>query len=109
MREELKFTQQVIADANGTATTLPVGPVMYRETWKVTRYSINVSEGRAKFRMYRDYVDPQQQIDETDSGESDTSENNSIELQVGGKLVGQWVDATPGAACTLVLYGEKYR
>jgi hypothetical protein len=89
--------QQATVDASGIATTLGIGPVRYGETWDVGRWSVSLTEGRGECRVYRGAVSPTRQLDVTTSGEGDTSENNSITLQTGERIIAQWTEATPGA------------
>lgn len=97
--------QTATVDAGGIATTLGIGPVKYGETWEVKRYSISLTTGTGKCTVYRNEVKPTRQIDYTTAGDGDTSENESIRLQVGDKIIVQWTEADPGAIGTITFAG----
>ncbi len=103
----LVATPMATADANGVATTTPIGPAG-GERWNVTRYSVNLSTGRGVCTVYRNFVSPSSQIDDTTQGQKRTSENNSIELKSGETIIFQWTSATPGAAATANVSGKRY-
>ena len=87
----LDISVQATVDANGVATTVPVGPSLYQERWSIERYSISLANGVGSIcRLYEGYVDPQRQRDYTQQGEGDTAANASLQLQVGDRLVAQW-------------------
>lgn len=91
---DLDISRQATVDANGVATTLPIGPSQYKERWVIERYSISLSTGAGSIcRLYEGYVDAQRQRDYTQQGEGDTAAGASLELQVGDKLVAQWTGA----------------
>lgn len=106
---DLDTVAQATVDANGTATTLGVGPSRYKEKWIIDRYSISLANGEGSIcRVYEGYVDARRQRDYTQQGEGDTAANASLELQVGDKLVVQWTGATSaiGNVATVTFRGS---
>jgi hypothetical protein len=104
----LDISVQATVDANGVATTLPVGPSRYKEIWVIERYSISLAGGAGSIcRIYEGYVEAQRQRDYTQQGEGDTAAGAMLELQVGDTLVAEWTGATNaiGAVATIAFRG----
>jgi hypothetical protein len=103
--EELSTFLQATLDGSGVGTSVAIGPAQYGESWKITRYTTTLTAGTATCTVYRDYVAPAKALDVTDTGEGETSENNSITLRAPEKILVQWTDGTPGAIGVLTLTG----
>ena len=93
--------------ADGVATTLPIGPVAQGEEWSEIRYSVSLTVGTGRCRVYRGYAGARRQIDFTTRGEGDTSENLTMKLRKGETIVAQWTGATVGAVATFHIEGRK--
>jgi hypothetical protein len=107
--ESLSTFLQATANVSGVATSIAIGPSQYGEEWKIERMSTSLTTGTGICKVYRDYVSPQKQIDYTDSGEGDTSENNSITLRPPEKILVQWTECTSGAIGVLTVSGTITR
>lgn len=98
--------RSVTLDANGQATVVGVGPVLYGEVWRIQRISVSTT-ARCKFLVYRGRdIAPQYQIDGTVRGELDTSETN-LTLQAGESISFQWTEGTSGATGSVRIEGTK--
>lgn len=94
--------------ANGTGTSVPIGPTKYGDTWSVNLISMQ-SVGNllttAKFFAYRGTALPINQVDYTEKVSGDTS-NTDVELQNGETMTFVMTGATPGTVVTVHVTGD---
>lgn len=106
MELRLQESRSTTLDSNGTAVITSVGPVVYGETWKIERISVNTTS-RCKFTVHRgDPTSPTTQIDGTVRGDLDTSET-SISLLNGESIAFKWANGAAGAIGTVVIEGTR--
>lgn len=102
----LAESRSVTLDGGGGATVVGVGPVVYGESWRVERISVNTTS-RCKFTVHRgNDTSPQYQIDGTVRGDLDTSET-SLPLMTGETISFKWDGGTAGASGTVRIEGTR--
>lgn len=96
-----------VFDANGRAE-VTLGPTVYGSRWNVDKMVVSTTSTMAsKCDVYRDAESLSNKIDNTRTGNADTSETN-IDLSPPSVLRFVWSGGTPGATATAVVYGTLF-
>lgn len=103
---QLNEADDVVLNASGNGTA-SIGPNGY-ETWNVTKISVFVSSNTLEptARVYLGSVSPQNLIDGTYTGSTDSSDT-SVTVLPNQEMLCVWTGGDVGATATLSLYGTK--
>lgn len=107
MANRLDESVRATADANGRAVAeLQVG--RYHEQWHITGMTTQTtSESDTELRVYRGSETASGLVASTYSGNLSTAGGSPLDLRFGDKLTAVWANATPGAICTLTVWGDR--
>lgn len=107
MANRLDETVRAVADANGRA----VGELQVTrmgERWHITGMTTqSTSTNDTELRVYRGGEAASGLVASTYSGNLSSAGGSPLDLQFGDKLTAVWANATPGAQCTLTIWGDK--
>lgn len=96
-----------VFDASGKAQ-VQMGPSVYGSRWNVDRMVVtSTSTTQTTCAVYRNSVSDQNKVDNTRTGNSDTSETN-IDLYPPDVLIFVWSGGDVGTVATAVLAGTLY-
>lgn len=85
-----------------------MGPSVYGSRWNVDRMVVSTtSTAVTKCDVYRNAVSDANKVDNTRTGNADTSETN-LDLNPPDVLIFVWTGGTPGAVATASVAGTLY-
>ena len=99
--------QQIVA-SNGKATVV-LGPQGVGTRWYPAQIQVATSTGptdTSTVSLYRDVIDPKQQLGQTLQGGGDTL-GFTDEMQAGNLVYAVWMNANPGDLATLTIRGDQ--
>lgn len=88
------------------AATLLLSPDSAQEIWTINRIIVSCDGALASVAaVYRNRVDPSQEVATTISGNSDTDYQENLELAYGERVYVVWGGATPGSNVAATVQG----
>jgi hypothetical protein len=101
-------TAQGVVANDGTAM-LSIGPQGVGTRWYPSAVLVSTSSGppdQSQCQLYRDFIDPKQEVGQTQQGGGDTL-SFTHEMQPGNLLYAVWARANPGDLVTITVHGDQ--